>query len=30
MTNNLYALGAKGIVLVVAQHAAPLQEETYG
>jgi hypothetical protein len=30
MTKNLYALRAKGIVLVVARHAAPLQAETYG
>ncbi len=30
MRKSLYAFGAKAIVLVVAQHAAPLQEETYG
>jgi hypothetical protein len=27
MTKNLYALGAKGILLVWAQHAAPQFEE---
>ena len=30
MRKSMYAFGAKGIVLVVAQHAAPLQAETYG